>query len=188
MTWNINGWWNYIVSFDVESWGLHGPSFAVGAVVFKEGVEVETFYARGPDPYSWTGATRTDEDAVWVQENLLPVLDPETHDNTKSMREAFWRWWRLHQDEGAVLVSDVPWPVEANFLSDCIGADRKDRKWKGPYPLIDVASILAATFCDPLDLVKRKEDELPAHHPVKDARQSGRQLISAMQGLAARTT
>ena len=181
MTWNTEGWWNYIVSFDVESWGLHGPGFAVGAVVFKEGVEVETFYARYPDPQMWGIISQGDID--WVRQNVIPHLDPPTHDRRQAMREAFWLWWQQHQAAGAVLVSDVPWPVEANFLSAHVTDERGIGTPKWPYPLIDVASILAATGCDPLERVARKADELPAHNPVKDARQSGRQLLSALGSL-----
>jgi hypothetical protein len=172
-------WWNYFICFDVESMGLHGPAFAVGAVVFKDGIEIETLFARTKDFYS----IRFDqEDFSWVNENVLPNLEPPTHDSGLGMEDALWELWIRHSAEGAVLVADVIWPVEAKFLSDIINPYKGnfvERKWKGPYPLIDVASIFAALGEPPQ--TDRLEDELPVHHPVSDARRSARKLLAVLR-------
>ena len=40
-----------ILAFDVESNGLHGPAFAIGAVLLDaDGTELESFYACSPLP------------------------------------------------------------------------------------------------------------------------------------------
>jgi len=84
------------------------------------------------------------------------------------------------KDKGAVLAADVPWPVEARFLAQCID-DEPGRKWDGPYPLIDIASVRLAAGLDPLASVERLAEELPQHDPLCDARQSGRLLVEAIQ-------
>lgn len=52
-----------IFSWDCETNGLWGRAFAIGAVVYEDGVEVKTFYARCPIE----GKVDT-----WVEENVLP--------------------------------------------------------------------------------------------------------------------
>lgn len=177
MKWHKRDWWRYIVSLDVESLGLHGEGFAVGAVVFRDGIEVESFYHRCQDPDAALLKVMDPSDSSWVRENVLPVLDSPTLGTAGQVREAFWKWWLVHQEEGAVLVTDVPWPVEANFLSACIRGNILERKWQGPYPIIDVASVLVSKGWKRRD---RKADELPEHNPVTDARYSGRLLLEVL--------
>lgn len=176
-------WWNYIVVIDCESTGLHGRTFAVGAVVFKDGVETEAFFGYTHNHVSEAGthhiAFPHDEDDVrWVQKNVLVHFEgiQPTDVHSRAMKDRFWKFWQRHADAGAVLVADVPWPVEAAFLSECIRWDFPSRKWQGPYPLIDVASILAFAGEEYLP-----EDDT-AHHPVHDARRSAHTLLSAING------
>lgn len=170
-------WWNYFICFDVESIGLHGQGLAVGAVVFKDGIEIDSFFARAKRfkvPHSVDH-----EDFTWLNKNVLPHLDPPTHDYDWDMKETFWELWIKHRDEGAVLVADVAWPVETRFLNHCVHQYLIERKWKGPYPLIDVASIFAVLGEPPQS--DRLEDELPVHHPVADARRSARKLLAVLR-------
>lgn len=153
-----------ILSFDAESNGLHGGVFAVGAVVLAEdGSVVETFAARCPI----TGPVDP-----WVEVHVLPPLASlaETHATARAMRDAFWSWLASHKD-GALVVVDCGWPVEAGLLSACV-ADDPARAFCGPYPLHDVASLLLAAGLDPL--ASYAETVLPGeghrkHHPVYDA-------------------
>jgi hypothetical protein len=132
-----------IICFDAESNGLHGPAFAVGAVVLDgAGAELETFYARSPivgdvDP--------------WVRDNVLPVLAdaPITHSTPREMRDAFWAWLAQRKATGMVVV-DCGWPVEAGLLCACV-ADDPSRAFCGPYPLHEVASLMVAAGLDPMD-------------------------------------
>jgi hypothetical protein len=71
--------------------------------------------------------------------------------------------------------------VEANFLSACVRLNHAEREWQGPYPLHDLASVLLALGADALAVTERLPDELPAHHPLMDARQSARQLVACFK-------
>ena len=123
----------------------------------------------------------------------------------RDMRSLFWHWWLEWQKRGAVLAADCSWPVEARFLAACVddgwraeimlreaGQDPKalgvrserhnDRYWQGPYPLIDIGTVLA--LVDVSD-VQREEarGELPEHDPLADAKHSARQLYHALETL-----
>ena len=175
-TWNKE-WRNHIVSFDVESLGLYGEGFAVGAVVIKDDVEIDSFYARAEHlPRNLV----SDEDWSWLERNVFHLLVPPTHKLKHEAQEAFWEWWTPHREAGAVLVADCPYPVEARWLMECVGNNNEARKWQGPYPLIDVASVLAALGRDPLATYSRLPNEEPAHHPLMDARQSARVMLLAL--------
>ena len=162
--------------FDVESIGLHGEGFAVAwVVVSREGERLdEGCLACAPDQCTGTGESR-----LWVSENV-PPLDV-TSPTPQHLRNTFWHQWRYWADKGAVLVADCAWPVEANFLSACVRLNPAQREWQGPYPLHDLASALLALGADALAVTERLSDELPAHHPLMDARQSARQLVACLK-------
>ncbi len=162
--------------FDVESVGLHGEGFAVGVVVVdEEGKEVlatrlacEPAFARGDK-----------EGALWVQENL-PNL-PCDYTCPRDVRDSFWSLWWDYRNKGALMVSDCGWPVEANFLRECIADDPDNRKWEGPYPLHDLCTALLLTGRDPLGNYERLPSELPMHDPLADARQSARIWLDCLR-------
>lgn len=161
--------------FDVESIGLHGEGFAVGWVVLSSahGTLTEGLLSCSPDLCVGTPANRT-----WVNENVAPL--EHTSPSREHLLNVFWENWRHWAERGALLVADCSWPVEANFLSACIALKPEEREWQGPYPLHDLASVLLAHGEDPLAITPRRSDELPAHHPLMDARLSARQLLSAL--------
>ncbi len=156
-----------ILCFDVESNGLHGEGFAVGAVVLDEdGDEVETFTARCPIDGPVNG---------WVAENVLPALVdmPEDCDDVHELRWSFFGWFVAHK-AGCVVIADCGWPVEARFLAACVDGDREMHAWSGPYPLHDVATLCLAAGVDP---TKTRTDPAVVgakHHPLYDARCSAR--------------
>lgn len=162
--------------FDVESIGLHGEGFAVGwVVVGKTGaIYEESYLACLPGAASGPRASRE-----WVEKNIPPI--PITHHTPRAVRDAFWSVWKLWKASGAVLVADCTWPVEARFLARCVDDDPEGREWEGPYPLHDLASVLLANGADPLAKRDRRDDELPEHHPLRDAKQSARLLIEALR-------
>ena len=161
--------------FDVESIGLHGEGFAVGYVVINSVGETleEATIACDPDQ-----ADGKSENRKWVAENV-PVMTA-THHTPFDVREDFWSAWLRWKEQGAVLVADCCWPVEARFLAACVDDAKRLREWEGPYPLHDVASVLLALGRDPLATNERLPRELPAHHPLNDARQSARLLLEAL--------
>lgn len=149
-------------SFDAETDGLYGDVFAIGAVVMRPtGDIVDSF-----------GGVSNAQAVLseWVRENSLPHLsDLIEYDSREALLEAFWSFyhkWRAH----AVIVADVPYPVEANLLRRCVEKDLDGRMPEAPFPLIDVASILFAKGFDPLlDRMAFSGKNGRRHHPVDDA-------------------
>jgi hypothetical protein len=161
--------------FDVESVGLQGLDFAVGFVVVNGyGVEVQ----HGLMACERNETFGTPASLAWCEKNI-PKLEV-THSCPKDMREAFWAQWICWKDRGALLVADCAWPVEARFLIQCVDESPDEREWSGPYPLIDVGSVLMAHGKDPLQKFPRLDSELPEHNPLADARQSARVLIETL--------
>ena len=190
----------YYFSFDVESVGLFGPPFAFGyCVVDENGKEHESgihgwdyrplvdlfqkLLQDNPDP-QWTFAK---EDQEWVAQNVIPGL-PEGWNNWKSLNQFCssvydFVWCRVVQEYKPVtFVSDCPFPVEANFVNEMLRVTNHRSMKYSPYPLVDVGSMMLARGYDPLKTYPRKENELPAHNPVNDARQSVRQMRELLWG------
>ncbi len=166
-----------LMSFDVESCGLHGEGFAVGYVVIWRGEEVENGCFASPLHMASGNA----EDREWVKDNV-PEIKSESPD-AFTVEEKFWKRWMIWKNNGAVLAADCGWPVESRFLCACIDNLICDRKWDGPYPLIEISSILLAAGIDPLGQFDRLESEMPKHDPVCDARQSARLMMEAIKKL-----
>lgn len=170
---------SYLFVLDVESIGLHGSAFAVGWVVIDTSTFTEVAHGLFASPRDYAAGFH--EDREWVNANVPEI--PPTHQSARHMRTQFWGEWCQWKDRGAWMVADCPWPVEARFLAECISDDRLHirRHTEGPYPLLDVASVLFALGRDPLATYNRLENELPTHNPLADARQSARLLIEAMK-------
>lgn len=170
--------------FDCESVGLHGEAFAVGFVVIDSGgFELDS----GLYSCSLHHAIGSQFGREWVTLNCLGKFDI-THSNPSEVREMFWKKWQEWKSNGAMLVTDCGWPVEARFLARCVDADPIEREWLGPYPLHDVASMLLTLGKDPLAKLERKNNELPEHNPLADARQSARILLDCLHDLRTTTT
>lgn len=165
--------------FDVESIGLHGGSFAVAWVVIDKHGAIQEEEVFSVEPEYVCGCGDSSNDRAWVKENVPPIK--VTHSDERDMRNAFWDKWIEWKEKGALLVADCPWPVEARFLSRCIDDNHKERCWDGPYPFLDLASILFALGMDPIGTFPRKPNEEPAHHPLADAKQSARILVEVLQ-------
>ncbi len=166
---------NLFMVIDVESIGLHGQGFAVAWVVVKRGGKCHEQGYLACDPALCEGP---EDSRLWVAENV-PPLTVTSPDRAHLLNE-FWAVWRSWADKGAVLVADCAWPVEAGFLFDCVKQDPVGREWTGPYPLYDLASICLVFGLDPTATRARLADEMPAHHPLMDARQTARQLLEVV--------
>jgi hypothetical protein len=178
--------------FDVESIGLHGEGFAVGwAVVDTTGLKhdldegilsSDPRFARGAH-YPEFGPDRDDFD--WVDAHVpRAVRELKNCVTAREVRDEFWKAYQRWKAQGAVLAADVPWPVEARFLTDCVRDQLGIRAWNGPYPLIDIASVRFAAGLDPIGTEERLPREEPAHDPLADARQSARLLVEALHTLS----
>ena len=157
----LSDWRNWMYfSFDIESDGLYGEAFAVGAVVADDnGMIVDRFY----------GIAEAEKvQSEWVKSNCIPYLtDFPVYADRRAMREAFWNFY-LKYRKSAYIISDVPVPVEAGFLRQCVMDDPENRTFEAPYPLIDVASVLFAAGLDP-DMDRTQFGCAQAHNPVDDA-------------------
>ena len=156
-----------ILSFDAESNGLHGNAFALGAVLTDASGPVTEFAARCPVEGS------VDQ---WVARNVIPAMCdiPETHSSYGDMLDAFYMFLCEHSEEAKILTF-IPWPVETRVLSD-IFSTPKDRWFDGPFPLIDLASVLDALGHNAVsdeDYLRRHNLSVPvrgsSHDPLYDA-------------------
>lgn len=161
--------------FDVESIGLHGDGYAVGYVVIQDGKEVESGMFACPA----SKANGADSDRLWVYENI-PQIAPDSPDPL-AVRENFWCRWMEWKAKGALLAADCAWPVEARFLAACVDALPDERRFTGPYPLVEISTWMMAAGQDPMKTHTRLESELPQHNPLADARQSARLLMEAIE-------
>ena len=167
-----------ILSIDAESNGLGGMAFAVGISVTTGAGEIESAVYRCPiqgqvDP--------------WVAQHVLPAIaDIEVgyRDHWDMLREVRERFFRHEQKTERSVIAHVAWPVETTLLSHMLVGGLV---WSGPYPLIDVASVLLAKGFDPLsvdDYLRDQGIETPQgspHHPLYDARAAERCLRHLMQ-------
>jgi len=177
---------SYFFVFDVESVGLHGEGFAVGWSVIQvkqDGHRLRWHEsAHGYEACHHDVAQGNRSDRAWIVEHVVPHLEAvNTSATPEQVRQRFWKAWLHWKERGAQLAADVAWPVEARFLNTCIDDAPASRTWEGPYPLIDIASVRLAVGLDPLGTEERRGDELPAHNPLADARQSARLLVEALQ-------
>ena len=183
-------------SFDVESIGLWGPDFAVGFVVVDEtGKELESgLYGYDYNDFVEELLSRnlnifnrwafTEDDLAWVRKNVKLPLGWNNCSSPRDLGERFYETWQRckAQYENLTIISDCPLPVEFNFLLSVL-AQAEDRTMEGtPYPLIDCASVLFAHGYDPIGTYKRLPNELPAHDPLNDARQSVRIMLAVLNG------
>ena len=168
--------------FDVESVGLFGSPFAVGWCVLdtSNGKISDKGYLACPP---WTVADEDSNNSMeWVSKNVLPHLPHPTWACLQSVCSGFDHVWRKWSKDGTLLAADVPWPVEARFLSTMIEFRfRSEVDVAAIYPLIDIASVRLAAGFDPIGTFDRIfEGEIPQHHPTKDARHSARLLWEAL--------
>lgn len=162
---------------DAESIGLHGEAFAVAYVVV-DGVGTRILEETIACPAS--AAAGADSDRAWVAANIPLDALPQNCESPRQVRDRFWDAWLAWKAQGARLVVDCGWPVEANLLSACV-RDEPSRTWEGPYPLYELASLVEALQEDPTAACERLADEAPAHLPWNDSRQSARRFIEARQ-------
>lgn len=165
--------------FDVESVGLMGEGFAVGAVLVNRqtGNEVNSFLFHCPS----AAAQGSMVDREWVDKHVV-IEAPCTAQTPTEVRAQFWSALRETNREGVGIYADVPWPVEADFL---LRAARENHHLQPQiiYPLLDVATLLVADNVDPLRTHRRQADEKPRNNPLADARQSARLLCRTLKRL-----
>jgi len=162
--------------FDVESIGLYGEAFAVAGLIVKDGETLHEFSYVCPR-YAASGHN---DDRTWVEINV-PMMESNFR-SPVDVRDAFWKEWiearAEHRD--IQMAADCLYPVESRFITACIKDYENIRKWSGPYPFVDIGSIMLAAGMSPLAEYPRLDNELPVHNPLADARQSARLLLEAL--------
>ena len=174
-----------LLIIDVESNGLWGQPFAVGAVCMTSGGRIiRTF------------AMRCNIDEVpdeWIINNEIEELLeglPKVED-VKALMNEFINWYGGGEsgDGARNTFVDTGFPVDCRFLDFM----RWDAKWQSlsPYPLYDISSIIMAAGDPPnvdrleyaRELVGEKKGV--AHDPLWDAELSGLCAIRALRKLQA---
>lgn len=159
---------------DVESVGLHGEAFAIAYVLMDATGRQLDADVLSCDPALARGVQAGH---TWVTENVPRFLPNCT--SPAQVRQRFWKVyesWKERLGGQVRMWAECAWPVETSFLSACIEDNHPAYEWIGPYPLYDIASLMVAYGMNPLTPVERLPDELPAHSPIADARQSARVL------------
>lgn len=180
------------LTFDAENRGLFGEAFAVGYVLTTDGGSVVwsgihccDMEDAAPDPME----TTPDLTENWLRNHVLPALPEPDCLTTRAVRDRFADAVQMamsaarKQNEKLTFVADVPFPCETGFLRACrLDSITRSFAFPSPYPLIDVASVLLARGYDPVGTYQRRENELPAHNPLCDARQSSRIFHQLLRG------
>jgi hypothetical protein len=170
-----------LLSIDVESNGLHGKAFAIGAVLINLAGEII-------DEYSARSPIRGAVDP-WVKDNVLPPLKnfPVTHPSAKAMRRDFWQWYKTAKDRANYVMVDNGYPVEARFMISCQDDDIDERYWDHAFPLLDLSSLLIQVGIKPLAVRYKLVEDLIAsqpnlhHNPRWDAWVSALVAIKALR-------
>lgn len=167
-----------VISIDAETNGLAGRAFAVAMTLSDHTGELDKVVYRCPidEPVN-----------EWAATNVLPAME-DVEENCLTyeamlynLREIRFPW----AEDGTPTIGHVVWPVEARLLLDMYPAEDI---WLGPYPLLDVASVLQAHGRNPLSVDDYlREEGIPApegspHHPLHDARAAERCLRHLLTG------
>lgn len=170
-----------ILSFDLETNGLHGKAFAVGGVIMDGlGVVHDEFTAR---------SRLTEKVDDWVKKNVLPAIEdmPIDHDNHEQLRESFWGWFVKAQDESDYVLVNNGYPVEHRFLLECQDANLEERYWQHPFPVLELSSLLLMTEhsggASKGALKKSVDSEYgrKLHHPLEDAKLAVKMAFEAFR-------
>ena len=159
-----------LLSFDLESNGLHGKVFAVGAVVMDaDGQVLEEF----------SGRTEIDKPVdAFVAENILPVLKdmPITYKTADELRESFWQWYIKIEPSADYVIVNNGYPVEYRYLIQAQETDLDKRYWQHPFPILDLSSLLIIAGLDKKTVKQRVSEKFgnevvgSLHHPLYDAK------------------
>ena len=158
-----------LMMLDVETDGLLGETFAVGYSLFDYNGVITL------EEFKHVVIERKDQ---WVKDNV-PIFDLQhALPNLEELRAWFVRKFRKWQP---TLVVDHCYPCESGFLKQCSLEHHITF-----YPVIDmygfINTLKHTTDIPDLDDV-RLLNEIPAHHPINDCRQSIRQYLHFVKEL-----
>lgn len=169
----------YRIVFDVETVGLHGEAWQVGAVVMDDDWSIV-------QQVCWTANRDHARGTRFAHEwcDRMCGSSAESKLTPYNLRDGFYALWRAYAQKpgGCEMWADAGWPVEARFLLDVINDDHGRREWEGPYPLHEIGTVIMLKGGDCRQPLPRLADEKPIHHALNDARQSARILKHLMTG------
>jgi len=169
-----------VFSFDAETDGLWGNPFAIAAIVYEKGEEVDRFLARLPDKVVGN---------EWVRDNVLPTISniEPTHQSYEGMIRDFSAFYMRHK-EGAHIIAHMGYIVEAHLLREMrrIGGIGD---WDAPFPLNDVAGLLLAAGENPTSVdsyvekhnLEVVQDFGTTHNPLYDCELAARVFMHLME-------
>ena len=152
---------------DAETDGLYGSFLTVGVVVTDAlGNIIQKAY------YGIKKENMVINDA-WTKENVFPILsDYEACEDEDELLDKVWAIWMKYREE-AYAVADVMYPVESRLFMKCVMKNETERKYQGPFPMLDLSSMLMAAGYDPLadrtQFLKNDKDEKQIHNALFDA-------------------
>jgi len=160
-----------VLSFDLETNGLHGETIAIAAIVRRDGETVGIFEGRTPNPIH-----PFDQ---WIVDNILPAIGgmTVTHPTAEALEETFWEFYLAWKEQGAILIAHCCWPVETGVFHRMVARRFSERQWQGPYPALhDVATVLLLAGEQPdstEQYLTTHRLQVPfagsPHHPMYDA-------------------
>ncbi|MBR4341114.1 MAG: hypothetical protein IKP88_00125 [Lachnospiraceae bacterium] len=156
-----------IMFVDAEVDGLYGDFLSVGAIVCDEsGNELNVF-----DHYR--NIEESEISDPWVRQFVFPYMKtgcPEENEN--ALLHSFWDFYCKYKDN-SMIIADVPYPVECRLFEKCVRMDFEKRFFEGPYPLMDLSSMLYAVGKAPLtdrtELIDNPE-RFRRHSAIDDVR------------------
>jgi len=158
----------HLFSIDVETDDLYGDTFAWGVSVWDMGTK-EIVRTVG-------GFAELDRVvSPWCNANIVPPISEQFRgdfvkfNTRKEMRDAFWTLYMQYR-ESSIILADFQYPCESGFFTKCVLDNLKEREWLGPYPIIDLGTVLACADFDPdLDRFKFTNcNNLVKHNPIHD--------------------
>jgi len=184
-----------IISIDVESNGLYGQPFCVGAVEMDWGGRVlRGLISRCP-------LDEVEDD--WVKENVLPSLKEVSLcvADLSGLQDHFISWLKevmngYGESDRPIVLVDAGFPVDCGFLYGAFRSiarsHEEDVQRYSPYPVVDLSSILAARGIDP-DVSRNEYASyllggrgMMKHHPLFDAEVSALCLVRAIRDMEER--
>lgn len=170
-----------VFSWDCESVNLWGRTFAIGAVIYEDGIEVKRFFARCPikkeDPEN--PLPPIEQLDPWVAENVLPQMDELeiTHVSYEAMLKAFASFYMENKDD-ADIIFHMGIPVESRVILDMYDMGYIGM-WDGAYPWMDIVGCLkqAGADCTSVDTYNKvhgimvpQPEAGGTHNPLYDSR------------------
>lgn len=125
-----------IMVVDAETDGLYGDFVSIGAVVYDDQLVTTMFNG------VWMKETFNDS---WADEHVKPILldakdNLTTYSNEEDLMNAFWDFYSQHRETCRTIGYTI-YPVECRLFQRCVEKNLEERRFQGPYPLYDLASM-----------------------------------------------